>query len=58
MALCLRLQAQRQIIAQQLGGEVVLGRSYPRSKTMRLLTQQPELVIQAVGGLARLLRLR
>ena len=54
-ALCVHLQAQRQIIAQQLGGETGLRGAYPRSNTMRLLTRQPGLVIRALGGLARLL---
>ena len=57
-ALCAQLQAQRQIIARQLGGETGVGGSYPRSKTMRLLTHQPELVIRAISGLASLLRIR
>jgi len=56
--LCSRLQAQRQVIAQQLG--IVPGEAgaYPRSKTMRLLTQRPDMVIRILGGLASLLRLR
>jgi hypothetical protein len=57
-ALCAQLQAQRQVIAQQLGGDAASNGSYPRSTTMRLLTHQPELVISAISGLARLLRLR
>jgi hypothetical protein len=57
-ALCVQLQAQRQIVAQQLGAVTGQGSSYPRSKTMRLLTHQPELVIRAMSGLASLIRLR
>jgi hypothetical protein len=57
-ALCLKLQAQRLLIAQQLGAEANQGGSYPRSRTMRLLTHRPELIVRALGGLASLLRLR
>ena len=58
VALCLKLQAQRMLIAQQLGDGHGVSGSYPRSRTMRLLTQRPDLVFRAFGGLARLLRLR
>jgi hypothetical protein len=55
-----RLQAQRQVIAQQLGQESGMNGSYPRSRTMRFLTltQQPALVIRLLVGLATLLRTR
>jgi hypothetical protein len=57
-ALRAQLQAHRKIVAQQLGGDAAVNGPYPRSKTMRLLTHQPELALRAIGGLARLLRLR
>jgi len=53
-----RLQAQRQVIAQQLGQESEMNGSYPRSRTMRFLTQQPALIIRVLVGLATLLRTR
>jgi len=56
--LCAQLQSQRRVIAQQLGILPGSETGYPRSKTMRLLTQRPEIIISLLGGLARLLRLR
>ena len=53
-----RLQAQRQVIAQQLGQESGMNARYPRSRTMRFLTQQPALIIRLLVGLATLLRAR
>ena len=53
-----RLQAQRQVIAQQLGQESGMNGSYPRSETMRFLTQRPALIIRLLVGLASLLRAR
>lgn len=53
-----RLQAQRQVIAEQLGPESAMPGSYPRSRTMRFLTQQPALIIRLLIGLASLLRTR
>ena len=50
-----RLQAQRQLIAQQLGSESGMNGSYPRSRTMRFLTQQPALTLRLLVGLATLL---
>jgi hypothetical protein len=47
-----RLQAQRQVIAQQLGQESGMNGNYPRSRTMRFLTQQPALIIRLLVGLA------
>jgi hypothetical protein len=47
-----RLQAQRQLIAQQLGQESGMSGSYPRSRTMRFLTHQPALIIRLLVGLA------
>jgi len=55
-----RLQAQRQVIAQQLGQESGMNGSYPRSRTVRFLTQRrPALIIRLLVGLATtLLRTR
>ena len=53
-----RLQAQRQVIARQLGRESGMNGSYPRSRTMRILTQQPALIIRLLVGLATLLTTR
>lgn len=53
-----RLQAQRQVIAQQLGQESGMNAGYPRSRTMRFLTQRPALIIRLLVGLATLLRAR
>ena len=56
--LCAQLQAQRLVVAQQLGGDAASNGSFPRSTTMRLLTHQPELIVRAVSGLVRLFRMR
>jgi hypothetical protein len=56
--LCARLQAQRRVIAQQLGVATDGADTYPRSKTMRLLTQRPRMIFRILGGLATLLQLR
>jgi hypothetical protein len=48
-----RLQAQRQVIALQL--ESAVHGSYPRSRTMRFLTQRPAQTIRLLVGLATLL---
>jgi hypothetical protein len=53
-----QLQAQRQVIAQQLGQESGMNGSYPRSRTMRFMTQQPALIIRLLVGLATLLTTR
>jgi hypothetical protein len=50
------LQAQRQVIAQQLGEESGMNAGYPRSRTLRFLTQQPAPIIRLLVGLATLLR--
>jgi hypothetical protein len=58
---CLRrqLQAQRQVIAQQLGpAESAMNDSYPRSRTMRFLTQHPTPIIRLLLGVVTLLRAR
>jgi hypothetical protein len=51
-----QLQAQRQVIAQRLGQESGMNAGYPRSRTMRFLTQRPALIIRLLVGLATLLR--
>jgi hypothetical protein len=51
-----QLQAQRQVITQQLGQESGMNAGYPRSRTMRFLTQRPALIIRLLVGLATLLR--
>lgn len=56
--LCARLRAQRQVIARQLGIDPGGSGGYPRSKTMRLLAQRPELIIRTLGRLASLFRRR
>jgi hypothetical protein len=53
-----RLQAQRQVITQQLGQETGMNGGYPRSRTMRFLTQKPALIIRLLVGLATLLTTR
>jgi hypothetical protein len=53
-ALRARLQAQRQVIAKEFNGGA--RDTFPRSKTMNLLTRQPVLIARAVGGVARLIR--
>jgi hypothetical protein len=52
----LRLQAQRQVIARQLEPDSAVSGSYPRSRTMRFLTQRPALIIRVLAGLAAVLR--
>jgi hypothetical protein len=54
----LRLQAQRRVIEGQLNNGSAAPREFPRSTTMRLLTQRPQLIIKILGGLVGLLRLR
>ena len=51
-SLCRRLQAQRQVIARQLGPESAMNGSYPRSRTMQFLTQQPTSIIRLLVALA------
>lgn len=53
-----RLQAQRQVIALRLGPEYGMHGSYPRSRTLRFLTQQPALTIRLLVGLATVLMTR
>lgn len=53
-----RLREQRRFIAQRLGSASEVHSSYPRSITMRLLTQRPGLFIRLLLGFATLLRAR
>jgi hypothetical protein len=53
-----RLQAQRAQIASRLGLATGSEGAYPRSATMRLITQQPELVARALGLAFSLFRRR
>jgi hypothetical protein len=51
-----RIRAQRGLIAEQLGPPPEAGDgSYPRSKTMRLLTRSPAMAITVVAELAALI---
>jgi len=50
-----QLQAQRQLITQQLSPTPEVNSGYPRSMTMRFLTRQPGLVTSLFGELATLL---
>jgi hypothetical protein len=54
--LCLRLQAQRQVIARQLGPESAMNGGYPRSRTMRFLTQRAALITRLLVGVVTLLK--
>ncbi len=51
-ALRQRMSEQRQLIAYQLGPKPAVDRAYPRSMTMRFLTQRPELAARLGGLLA------
>jgi hypothetical protein len=55
-SLCRQLQAQRRVIAERLAPQSAMNGSYPRSRTMRFLTQRPVLIIRLLVGLASLLR--
>jgi hypothetical protein len=58
-ALRRQLQAQRQLITQQLNGKPEVNNRYPRSMTMRYLTSQPALLtgeIATVLIFARLIK--
>jgi hypothetical protein len=55
-ALCLELQAQRAVIARQLGAEPLPGRAFPRSQTMRLLAHRPLQALRLLVGLIGLVR--
>jgi type VI protein secretion system component VasF len=54
-SLCRQLQAQRQVIALQLGPESDKRDSYPRSRIMRFVTQRPAAIIRLLAGVATLL---
>jgi hypothetical protein len=53
-----RLQAQRLEITDRLGLATGEGGGYPRSATMRLITQRPELIARALGLVLSLFRSR
>jgi hypothetical protein len=55
-SLRLRLQAQRQVIARQLGPESAMNGGYPRSRTMRFLTQRSALITRLLVGVVTLLK--
>jgi hypothetical protein len=57
-ALCRQLQAQRELIAQQLGPGIATPTAYPRSMTMRLLGQRPGTIVSLLAGAATLFRNR
>jgi len=57
-ALRARLQAQRLVIAGRMGVSGGPEGNYPRSATMRLITQQPEMVARALGIAFSLFRSR
>jgi hypothetical protein len=50
-----RLRDQRQVIALKLGPDSGMHGGYPRSRTMRFLTQRPALTVRLLVGLATLL---
>ena len=50
-----RLQAQRQVIADQLDPARIIVSGFPRSKTMRFLMQRPTLAATLAVGLVTLL---
>ncbi len=59
-ALCLRLQAQRRAMQMQMQMQMqtsalMADEDYPRSLTMRLLTQQPSLAVLVVTEILPLL---
>lgn len=49
-----RMQAQREQIARRLGPMRPLGEDYPRSRTMRFLSERPSLAIGLLAALATL----
>jgi hypothetical protein len=57
-ALCLELEAQRQVIARQLGVGPITERAFPRSHTMQLLAHRPLQVFRLAIGLIGLIRRR
>lgn len=57
-ALCRELEAQRAVIASQLGAVPVMARDFPRSHTMRLLADRPLQVFRLLVGLIGLVRRR
>ncbi len=57
-ALRLRMQAQRGVIASQLSDGSGAAMAFPRSVTMRVLTQRPQLLYRVLGGVLGMLRSR
>ncbi|HXV39722.1 MAG TPA: hypothetical protein VD701_02010 [Steroidobacteraceae bacterium] len=53
-AVRLRMQAQRELIADRLGPAPVRSEGGPRSMTMRFLTRRPGLLARLLAGLATL----
>jgi hypothetical protein len=51
-----RLQAQRRVIEAQLGEAPLISRDFPRSVTMRALTQHPNVVLRTAWDLLGLFR--
>ena len=50
-----QLLAQRQVIAEKMGQASSPKNGYPRSMTMRFLTERPALIVNLLTGLATLL---
>lgn len=50
-----KMRAQRQLIADQLGPAPKANGSYPRSRTMRLLTRRPGMAVAMLAELVALL---
>jgi hypothetical protein len=50
------MQAQRRVIEEQLGEPPLLHRDFPRSMTMRALTQHPNAFLRTAWGLLGLVR--
>lgn len=53
-----RLLTQRMLLAQELGPVPATRSAYPRSITMRLITQQPALVARVLVGVLGFLKSR
>lgn len=50
-----RMRAQRRLIAEKLGPAPATSSGYPRSRTMRFLTQRPGLAVTLLAEFAALL---
>jgi hypothetical protein len=57
-ALQVRLHAQRRVIASLLGDGPGAAQAFPRSMTMRLLTERPQVMYRVLGGILGLFRNR